>query len=154
MHGEGSDRAPSGADRPTDRLTVQPAAVLGISEEAVGGRIKRRTLMSDRDGDGRVWVILSDERPGGGDQPTGHTDRTDLLIAELQDRVRSLEEANRENRRIMAALTSRIPALEAAETPESPVPTDAPSEASGETQTGTQEPRRRSWWREYFGFGE
>jgi hypothetical protein len=31
----------------------------------------------------------------------------------LQDRVRSLEEANRENRRIIAALTSRIPAIEA-----------------------------------------
>jgi hypothetical protein len=31
----------------------------------------------------------------------------------LRDRVRSLEESNRENRRIIAALTSRIPAIEA-----------------------------------------
>ena len=45
--------------------------------------------------------------------PLQPDDRTDLFIAELQDRVRSLEEANRENRRIIAALTSRIPAIEA-----------------------------------------
>src|SRR3712207_9114914 len=38
-------------------------------------------------------------------------------IAEMQDRIRSLEEANRENRRIIAALTSRIPAIEAPSEP-------------------------------------
>ena len=48
------------------------------------------------------------ERRGTIDQPA---DRTELLIVELQDRVSCLEEANRENRRILEALTSRIPAL-------------------------------------------
>ena len=87
-----------------------------------------------------------------GDQPD---DRTDLLIAELQDRVRSLEEANRENRRIIAALTSRIPAIE------------APSEARESPETVEEEPERaeprpdapgaqegaqpRPWWRRIFG---
>ena len=55
------------------------------------------------------------------DQAGAQGDPTGLLIAELQDRVRSLEESNRENRRIIAALTQRIPAIEApAETPEAP----------------------------------
>ena len=35
------------------------------------------------------------------------------LVEELRARVRSLEEANRENRRIIAVLASRIPAIEA-----------------------------------------
>jgi hypothetical protein len=42
-------------------------------------------------------------------------DRTDILIAELQDQMRSLEKANRENRRIIAALTSHIPAIVASQ---------------------------------------
>jgi hypothetical protein len=78
------------------------------------------------------------------DQPD---DRTDVLIAELQDRVRSLEEANRENRRIIAALTSRIPAIEAPETVEEAPEGAEPHPAPGETQEGVQ----RSWWRRMFG---
>jgi hypothetical protein len=63
-------------------------------------------------------------------------DRTDELIAELRDRVRSLEEANRENRRIIASLTSRAP--------EQPAPPEA---------IRTEPVRRRysSWWKERFG---
>src|ERR671913_95405 len=101
------------------RTTVAEAAeLLGISAEAVRGRIRRGTIPVEREG-GTVYVLIEqteDHRTTGersrttGDRPN---DRTDLLIAELQDRVRSLEEANRENRRIIAALTSRIPAIEA-----------------------------------------
>ena len=55
-------------------------------------------------------------------------------------------ERDRENRRIIAMLTSRIPAIEAPredapESPESPVPT--PTEAA----PGTQEADTRPWWR-------
>jgi hypothetical protein len=109
----GEDRTP-----PKRRTTVSEAAsILGISAEAVRGRIRRGTLPVEREG-GTVYVLLegepkdrttADQSRTTVDQPG---DRTDLLIAELQDRVRSLEEANRENRRI-AALTSRIPAIEA-----------------------------------------
>jgi excisionase family DNA binding protein len=95
-----------------ERMTVHDAARrLGISEDAVRMRVKRGTLEAEREG-GRLYVVLDTE-------PTPEpTDRTDLLIAELQDRVRSLEEANRENRRIIAALTQRIPEIEP---PRSPV---------------------------------
>jgi chromosome segregation ATPase len=97
------------------------------------------------------------------------TDRTNELIDELRDRVRSLEdqlkeerEANRENRRIIAALTSRIPELEApSQQPrESPVRAADEQDRGGEPRSTTpgtqepylsrpQEPRLRSWWRRW-----
>ena len=45
--------------------------------------------------------------------PESQVDACRGLIDELRDRVRSLEKASSENRRIIAALTSRIPAIEA-----------------------------------------
>jgi hypothetical protein len=143
------------------RTTVSEAAeILGISAEAVRGRVRRGTIPVEREG-GTVYVLIeepkdhrttgdqsrtTDDRPG---------DRTDLLIAELQDRVRSLEEANRENRRIIAALTSRIPAIEAPpearESPETvedvPERTAPRSSATG----GAQEDTQRPWWRRVLG---
>jgi hypothetical protein len=102
-------------------------------------------LPVERDG-GTVYVLIgavADDRTTADrtrttdDQPT---DRTDLLIAELQHRVRSLEEANRENRRIIAALTQRIPELppspgSAAEGSSFPEPREAPV-------TATEQPGR------------
>ena len=116
---------------PDRRYTIAEAAeALGLSSEAVRSRVKRGTLRSVRE-DGSVFVLLDrpdQPRPTSGppsDQPAGPPDRTDLLIAELQDRIRALEEANRENRRIIAGLTQRIPQLETAERPP-----DAPETAS------------------------
>src|SRR5215208_107985 len=92
------------------RLSVAQAAdALGISAEAVRMRIKRGTLRSERE-HGAVYVILD------ADQTRPHaertTDRTADLIASLEARIADvrgqLEEANtrdRENRRIIAALT-------------------------------------------------
>ena len=151
----GEDRTP-----PRRRTTVAEAAeILGISAEAVRGRIRRGTLPVERES-GTVYVLLegtaedrtTDDQPRTtGDQPN---DRTDLLIAELQDRVRSLEEANRENRRIIAALTSRIPAIEApSEARESPETAEEeperaePRPATGSSQEGIQRP----WWRRMCG---
>jgi hypothetical protein len=151
----GEDRTP-----PKRRTTVAEAAeILGISAEAVRGRIRRGTLPVERES-GTVYVLLEEAEQDRttADQPrtTGGQpdDRTDLLIAELQDRVRSLEEANRENRRIIAALTSRIPQLEAPqEARESPETVEEERERA-ETHAaapGAQEGVRRSWWRRMFG---
>jgi hypothetical protein len=156
----GEDRTtPSNASAPTSnqRLSVHEAArKLGVSEDAVRMRVKRGTLKADKEG-GRLYVLLETE------PTTEPTDRTNELIAELRDRVRSLEsqlgeerEANRENRRIIAALTSRIPELEPA----------APQEPSQEApETATEQPGRvgpqpavespqegseRPWWRRWF----
>lgn len=153
----GEDRTP-----PERRTTVAEAArILGISAEAVRGRIRRGTLPVERER-GTVYVLLEGtaedsttaDRPRTTGDPSA--DRTDLLIAELQDRIRALEEANSENRRIIAALTSRIPAIEAptderdaAETVEQePERAESRSGAAG-TQEGAEPPR--SWWRKIFG---
>jgi hypothetical protein len=144
-----------GEDRthPIRRTTVSEAAeLLGISAEAVRGRIRRGTLPVEREG-GTVYVLLdpthqdrtnADQHRTTGDQPG---DRTDLLIAELQDRVRSLEDANRENRRIIAALTSRIPAIEAPETVEEASEGAEPHPDTEEAQQAVQRP----WWLRWFG---
>lgn len=156
----GGDR--SGARR---RLTVAQAAdQSGVTVDAIRSRIKRGTIDHVREG-GRVYVMLGDDQ---GDtshdqdsaQATDHPPETDPdyrgeLLEELRDRVRSLEAANRENRRIIAELTYRIPAIEPPETPQAP-DTDAaepervetPADVAGREE-GVQ--RRSSWWRRVFG---
>ena len=142
---------------------AEAAEVLGISAEAVRGRIRRGTLPVEREA-GRVYVLLgqaersrttADQSRTTAGQPT---DRTDALIAELKDRVRSLEEANRENRRTIIALTSRIPQLEApaseaTEARESPQTVEEEPEGSEPRSAtgGAQEATRRPWWRRVFG---
>jgi hypothetical protein len=141
---------------------AEAAEVLGISAEAVRGRIRRGTIPVEREG-GTVYVLLDraeDSRTTGDQSRTTDdrpTDLTDLLIAEMQDRIRALEEANRENRRIIAALTQRIPEIEASsersEPPESPTAaTEQPGRVEPQAQVeGQQTPDRRPWWQRWFG---
>ena len=158
----GENRTP-----PIRRTTVAEAAeILGISAEAVRGRIRRGTLPVEREG-GTVYVLLDESKPGRtttdqsrttADQPT---DRTDLLIAALREQLAQANERDRENRRIIAALTQRIPAIEApAEASPGEPPPGAPTEATEqpgrmEPQRAVEEPQevgeRVSWWRRIFG---
>jgi hypothetical protein len=141
------------------RVTVPEAAeLLGITAEAVRMRIKRGTLRSERQA-GRVFVLLGQGQPT--EQPTDRPDEPNALISQMQGRIDSLErqleeaaERDRENRRIIVALTSRIPAIEApAEAPEAAEMVDEqqvrgqPHSAAG----GAQDTERRPWWRRMFG---
>ena len=80
-------------------------------------------------------------------------------IDHLREQLDKEREANRENRRLLAAALERIPAIEASEARESPqtgserVVRDGYGEAEPETQKPTSEEpvQRRSWWREFFG---
>ncbi len=170
-------------DRPETRrrVTVPDAAdALGITVEAVRGRIKRGKLGHVKDG-GTVYVLL----PIDGTRPdkTSHqpdndriTDQSKLIevleaqVEDLRARLDRADEANRENRRIIAGLVQRIPELEAA-----PEPRDEPEtvaedaeevqdrgehaeaqedaqEHSTNVERSTEEPARRpSWWRRIFG---
>ena len=137
---------------PRRRLTVAQAAdQLGISADAMRARVKRATVDTEREG-GRVYVLLDTAQDAAQDTP--HTDRTAELIATLQKQLEAEREANRENRRIIAALTSRIPAIEAPQEPPEP-PQTAPEEPerveSRSTTAGAQEGVRRPWWRRVFG---
>ena len=110
------------------RYTVADAAeVLGITAEAVRTRIKRGTLESLKEG-GTVYVLLSTDQtlPARGPDGTQTADRSQsqssVLISEMRDRIEDLRaqleaerRANEENRRIIAALTSRIPELPSAQ---------------------------------------
>jgi hypothetical protein len=159
----------------------EAAALLGVSKDAVRMRVKRGTLRSEKGGDGRVyvWVNVVPDGDPNTVHPEAQVDAWRVLIDELRDRVRSLEESNRENRRIIAALTQRIPEIEA---PASPPPPGATESATGQpgrvepqpAVESTQEPgaasemhmpeagggplprdqqraaERRSWWRRLF----
>jgi hypothetical protein len=145
----------------TRRVTlVEAAQVLGVSKEAVRKRVQRGTLPSDVGEDGKRYVYLDavgDDGPPGGlhgeTWPPGGGDRHDPreeLIATLRDQLEAEREANRENRRIIAALASRIPEIEAPreerESPESAEPQSARGTAPEEQQEQTS----RSWWRRMF----
>ena len=133
------------------RLTLQDAAQeLGVTPDALRQRIRRGQYHSTKE-EGRVYVYLNIDRT--------KTERdvqveSNALISEIQARVQLLEqelerahERDRENRRIIAALTQRIPELEApSEPPESP---ETATEQEPQTP-GPDEPRR-SWWQRIFG---
>jgi hypothetical protein len=113
-------------------LTVIEAAErLGISVEAVRGRIKRGTLRSEKGSDGTVFVFVdaNQPRPDASQSTDRPTDKSEL-VADLRERVEDLKEQleranerDRENRRLLAAALERIPPqLEAPSEPrESPV---------------------------------
>jgi hypothetical protein len=143
---------------PTGRkLAVSEAAeVLGISAEAVRSRLKRGTLRSGKEGD-HVYVLLSadqaaPEHQPGADQSADRTEILERLIARLEHDLEQANERDRENRRIIAALTQRIPAIEAPESAEPrPATADAPTDAGGEAQEASETPDTRPWWRRWFG---
>src|SRR5215212_477750 len=159
------------------KATVQQAAdVLDTSVDAVRQRIKRGKLHraeADDPTDNRVYVWLD------GDQPEARRHLEDEapsndgpLVESLQDQVAYLREqltaerrANDENRRLLLAALERIPpqleppseAEDAPESGPSPGPTQPPADTgegpheAREQPFPQEEPRRRSWWREFFG---
>ena len=128
------------------RVTVPEAAeILGITTDAVRSRMRRGKLRREEGEYGNVYVLLDTHNaPNGQDGPstaedyqgtgipTGGNSRETVedgpLVGELRERVRSLEtqldherQANRENRRLLAAALERIPAIEAGDERESSV---------------------------------
>ncbi len=73
-------------------------------------------------------------------------EQVEMLRVELEE----AHAANRENRRIIAALTQRVPALEPLEASESVVEEPERSEPWSSTG-GSQEGSERPWWRRIFG---
>jgi len=156
----------------SQRLTVQEAAeVLGTSVDAVRMRARRGSLLSEKDPDGRVYVwVNSDEsetKPRLNGESAALISAKDETIHVLQEQLEAEREAHREARRIIAGLVQRIPELEApreqepaqeppgaAETAGEVPERSEPRSAAGGAPEGAERPRRRSWWREFFGFGE
>jgi hypothetical protein len=161
MGGTGAGR---GAGR---RYTQREAAeALGVSVEAVRKRVKRGTLASEKGADGRRYVYL-DAAPDASDPQAEGEGFSSPLVAEMRDRIESLESqlreerrANDENRRLLAAALERIPAIEAPASPGSPTASESPqeghqeegSEGSGpgeESERLRTAPERAPWWRRW-----
>src|SRR5215218_2061802 len=146
------------------RLTVpQAAEALGITTDAVRMRLSRGTLDSEKQ-EGRVYVLLHDDPTT--DATTDRSgparelvDAKDETIRLLTEQLEAERRANEENRRIIAALTSRIPQLEApSEPPEAPTEaTEQPGKVEPQTPLeGAQEgsarpPEQRGFWARLFG---
>jgi excisionase family DNA binding protein len=150
-------------------LTVDQAAdALGVTVDAIRSRIKRGTIDHTRVG-GRVYVILGDDQGAtnkdqhidqGSDQAADHStnvgsDPRDELLEELRSRVRALEEANRENRRLLAAALERIPAIEPPETPGASESDEGEHFGTSrqEAEESLHEPSQRRSWLYRFFFG-
>ena len=141
------------------RATIREAArMLDVSEGSIRKRIRRGTLDSEKGEDGRIYVLIEGDVRG---EDEGVSEGTDALLSEMRGRIEDLRvqldaerEANRENRRIIAALTSRIPELSpASEESSSSMPPGGPETATEQlgrvgTQPeveGPQAPTRRPW---------
>jgi hypothetical protein len=133
--------------------------------------MRRGKLRREEGGDGTVYVLLDDVRDsptsakdgretgnqtvGDGRETVGDGPLVERMASEidhLRGRLEEAHAANRENRRIIAALTQRIPELEASPDPREGDVT-APEETAKDTASPEQqEPsQRRSWWRVFFG---
>jgi hypothetical protein len=130
-----------------------------VTVDAIRGRIRRGTLDSEREsGTVYVWV---DRAEADSPEPSAASRRPSAdqseLVEELRARVEDLREqlqserqGHAEARRIIAGLVERIPPQieapsersEPRESPESPGPSETPTEGSG----GPQRAPERRWW--------
>ena len=162
------------SDSTTKVTVVQAAEILGLTEGAVRQRLKRGTLPFEKAEDGSVYVLLHRTHARtDADNTRTNTDSTNdntadqvlsPLVESLEDQVQFLREqlaaereANRENRRLLAAALDRIPELEPAreatpEASESPgTATDSPDEYK-EAPDKDPDKERHSWlYRFFFG---
>jgi excisionase family DNA binding protein len=137
----------AGEDRDTaqDRVTIQEAAQrLGIKEDAIRKRIQRGSLRHEKTQEGRVfvWVDTAQDATRDTTEDTYQDVSRDAVlaakdetIAALQEQLAQANERDRENRRIIAALTQRIPAIEA--------PQEAPESAELRSDSPPSRRRRR-----------
>ena len=160
----GEDRSQTSRQRVT---VAQAAEILGVTVEAIRGRIKRRTLEHERHS-GTVYVLLPPDMSRDAERHTTDTpggmppSDSDVLTSELRDRLRYVEDqleaerqAHAEARRLLMAALERIPPqLEApSEARESPQTVEEETEGA-EPRTATvesQEGEQRPWWRRWFG---
>jgi hypothetical protein len=125
--------------------------------DAVRMRVRRGSLQSEKDPDGRVYVWVdedsSETKPGLDGEPSMLISAKDETIYILTQQLEAERQAHAEARRLLAAALERIPAIEAPEARESPETVEEETEGA-EPRPATvesQEGVRRPWWRRWFG---
>jgi hypothetical protein len=139
-----------------ERLTVaQAAAQLGVSQDAIRKRIRRNTIDYDQDPDGRIYVYVDSSEIAQEESSDASIERLvqvqhddiDFLRRELETRT---EEIRRRDS-IIAALTQRLPEIEAPSEPRLTLEeTTENNEARVEHPASSREVRRgarKPWWR-------
>jgi hypothetical protein len=133
---------------------------MGVTVDAIRKRISRDTIPHERDEDGRVWVLLDTDQDTASnvhdtDQPqsdvTALISAKDETIAALREQLEQANERDRENRRIIVALTSRIPAIEAPSDERESPQTVEERQGTGTVGTEPQAATSRPWWRRLLG---
>jgi len=142
-------------DGPKHYTVSEAARVLGITEAAVRARINRGKLESEKV-ENTVYVRLdSDTTPVNTGDQTALVEALRDQVGMLKHQLNTEQAASAELRRIIAALTSRIPELEAPrqEPPEAPTEdTEQPVRVESQAAVGqAQEGAERPWWRRMFG---
>ena len=160
------------------RATVEEAAkILGTSENAVRKRIERGTLPSEKVDGGRYVLLLGSDMPQHADDTAGgsvtdmsagmthdlslmqaHLDSMQEQVSYLKAVVQTRDEELRRKDHIIAALTERIPELEAPReataSPDAREGHETPSEAADKSKVPPEQQQpaqRRSWLRAVFG---
>ncbi len=158
------------------RVTVAEAArILGLTVEAVRGRIKRGKLDSVKE-EGTVYVLLreaeaSDRPRPASDQARPVNDRLDdqaQLVEALREQVTYMREQlaeEREARRRADAILAQLSqanseqarTIRAIEAPGNPAslgsePRESPTGDAEEPEGAQEAAERRSWWRRWLGF--
>ena len=139
------------------RLSVyQAAEALGVTVDAVRGRIKRGTIQHERDGN-RVYVILdADESYTGRDQTNDQYGESSALISQLRDENAYLRDENRRKDEIIMQQAMTMRQLSAAPSQEPPGASETVEEEPEEAEPRSATPgppyaAQRPWWRRVFG---
>jgi excisionase family DNA binding protein len=128
------------------RLTVQEAAeVLGTSVDAVRMRVRRGSLESEKDPDGRVHVWVNDDstetKPRLDGEPSALISAKDETISTLREQLQAERQAHAEARRLLAAALERIPAIEAPQEPPEDAETVEEAPEGAESHSAAEEAR-------------
>ena len=128
------------------RLTVQEAAeVLGTSVDAVRMRVRRGSLESEKDPDGRVHVWVNGDstetKPRLDGEPSALISAKDETISTLREQLQAERQAHAEARRLLAAALERIPAIEAPQEPPEDAETVEDAPEGAESHSAAEEAR-------------
>ena len=115
-------------------------------------RIRRKQIPHERDEDGRLYVYLDEDETANktsqDESQAQSRDDRDMLIEFLRNELAVWQEEARRKDHIIAALTERIPAIEAPSEPREGHETATENSGKGDVPP---EQERRSWWRRMFG---